>query len=691
MVGLVHVGAWAAAVLFGAGRLPGGLRGSAAAAARLPAHLGNPAAAWDPPVRAALPGPAAMWLCFGGELALGSAAVVGVWAGWRSLTWGSGGRGFGGGGLGGLVVGSASANATGFARVRDLRLLRVRRPQAGRVTLGRLGRSLLAAEAQASLAVVGPTGCGKTAGFAIPALLEWEGPVLAISVKADLLAATEAHRRRRGKVWVYDPTGAAVKAIAKTGAEAEPADGEGGGGVSVAVDTAADESSLPLATWSPLAGCATWSGAMRLAAWLCEAAQPRADTVTDGDYWYTQARKALAPYLYAAAIGGYALREVVAWCDTQEQRPIDDVLRGNSRIDHATDEAMSTERIKALKDRHRDQVRSDVIAAVRRVLADRTTGRVSFLNRPVTGWPPEMRSQLDERVEAELDALIRSEIETELAGVMRGSDLLAPLLAVRSLWAKDSRLRDSVFATLQNILSCYADPGVAASTDTSDIDPSAWLEGDNTIYVVATAHEQARLRPVLTVLAQTAIRAAYDTAAATPGGRLARPCLVLLDEAGNTAPLRDLPGYASTARSHGITLVTIWQDLAQVSAIYRDRAQTVLNNHRARLFGTGIADQATLEYVSRMIGDEPHQERNISADLAGSRLSISQHTTWRRAAPVEQLRRLRNDRAVLLYGSELPALVRLRPWFKERDLVIRARGREVAAGQRRRPWRRRRG
>ena len=97
----------------------------------------------------------------------------------------------------------------GFARRRDLRRLTVGRADAGRVTLGRAGRRLLAAEPQASLAVIGPTGCGKTAGFAIPALLEWEGPVIATSVKADLLDATVAHRQRRGKVWIYDPTGAA--------------------------------------------------------------------------------------------------------------------------------------------------------------------------------------------------------------------------------------------------------------------------------------------------------------------------------------------------------------------------------------------------------------------------------------------------------------------------------------------------
>jgi type IV secretory pathway TraG/TraD family ATPase VirD4 len=148
--------------------------------------------------------------------------------------------------------------------------------------------------------------------------------------------------------------------------------------------------------------------------------------------------------------------------------------------------------------------------------------------------------------------------------------------------------------------------------------------------------------------------------------------LALLDEAGNTAPLRDLPAYASTARSHGISLVTVWQDLAQIKAIYHDRAQTVLNNHRAKLFGTGIADEATLDYVSRLVGDELRTERNLSADVGGSRRTISEHQTYRRAAPVDVLRRIRPDTGVLLYGSELPAVVRLRPWYRDKGLRLAA-------------------
>jgi len=162
---------------------------------------------------------------------------------------------------------------------------------------------------------------------------------------------------------------------------------------------------------------------------------------------------------------------------------------------------------------------------------------------------------------------------------------------------------------------------------------------------------------------QQAIRAAYDTANRN-GGTLTDPCLVLLDEAGNIAPLRDLPSYASTARSHGITLVSIWQDLAQLKAIYSDQARTVLNNHQAKLFGTGIADQDTLDYVSRIIGDQRHTDVNLSGDLYSPRRTMSEHVSYRRAAPADLLRRMRVNEGILVYGTQLPARIRLRPWYR---------------------------
>jgi type IV secretion system protein VirD4 len=495
------------------------------------------------------------------------------------------------------------------------------------LTLGLHGRRLLAAEPQTSLAVVGPTGCGKTMGFAIPALLEWNGPVIATSVKTDLLDATFAHRAQRGTTWVYDPTSC---------------------------------SGLTASRWSPLSACCAWVGAIRVATWLCEAAQPKADSVTDGDYWYSQARKGLAPYLHAAAVSGHTMADVVRWVDLQEEIEVEAALLDTQGLQEEVASLERTDRPEQLKVILTEEVRNEVIADAR----DRYRGPVGergtqWVDGDFVLWPPRVQQQINSEINIEVTSRVDERLRSEARDRLAEGAPIPALVSARALWGKEKRLKGSVFATMENVVAGYTDPGVGDAASVSEIDIRQWLSGDNTIFVVASAHEQARLRPVLCVLIQQAIRAAYDSAN-QQGGTLEQPCLVLLDEAGNIAPLRDLPGYASTARSHGITFVSIWQDLAQIKSIYNERAQTVLNNHRAKLFGAGIADDPTLEYVSRLIGDERRTEVNHSGDLHGPRRSVSEHTSWRRLAPVDAIRRLRTGEGILVYGSLPPVWLRLR-------------------------------
>jgi type IV secretion system protein VirD4 len=604
VVSLVWAGAALAAALTGsAGQVT--FTGAGRAILQLPTNVGHPARAWPDPAGAALPGPVTYWLC---QLAAVVGAAAAVTAGRR--LW----RRVGSDGPRPLGIDPEA----GFAARRDLSRLAVTEPTPGRVSIGRSQGRLVATELDASLAVVGPSGCGKTAGFAIPAILEWEGPILATSVKADLLDATIGHRRNSGDVWVYDPTGCSGHATS---------------------------------TWSPLEVCRTWAGALRVAAWMAEAAQPRNDTVSDGDYWYSQARKGLAPYLHAAAVARKPLATLVRWIDGQEETEVEQALLTAARVDPDTGEIYAV----APDTRRWDELFDASIGLARAILAKQGGDAAVIAEAPLEDWPEWLVERVTDAVHT----------EWALEHAPAGRDLLAPLMSAKALWRKEPRLRGSVFATIENVLDGWADPDVTAAAIGCDIDLDRWLTGNNTLYVVATAHEQARLRPVLTTLVQQAIRRAYDTAARNRG-RLPHPCLVLLDEAGNTAPLRDLPGYASTARSHAITLVTVWQDLAQIKATYADRAQTVLNNHRAKLFGAGIADADTLEYVSKLIGDEGRTERNLSADLSGTgRRSISEHRTYRRTAAVDVVRRIPPGEGVLLYGSELPAHIHLRPWFAE--------------------------
>ena len=98
-----------------------------------------------------------------------------------------------------------------WAQGGELGALRGRRdgPGEGRLVLGRHHGRLLRAEARHALVAFGPPQSGKSAGLAVPALLEWDGPAVASSIKTDLLAATERRRRALGEVFVFDPFGLA--------------------------------------------------------------------------------------------------------------------------------------------------------------------------------------------------------------------------------------------------------------------------------------------------------------------------------------------------------------------------------------------------------------------------------------------------------------------------------------------------
>jgi type IV secretion system protein VirD4 len=514
-----------AGVVFTGERPPLGLADAIAAAVRLPHHLDDPRSAFAADAGHTLPGPFGFWLAAAMTTLVAVAAVVGA------VKTVSAARSRGG----------ADTSAT-WARSGDLRRLRVRRPLPGRITLGKAGGRLLAAERGQSVLVVAPTQTGKTTGLAIPALLEWDGPVLATSIKTDLLRDTIEARRQRGTVQLFDPGG---------------------------------ETLLDSVSWSPLQGCEDWALARRSAAWLAEGASTGHKNLPDADFWHAAAAKLLAPMMFAAALAGASMADLVTWLDTQAESTVMELL-----------EAIGHE------------------------------GAINAMQ----------------------------------ASIMR-----------------DDRQRSSIYTTAETILEAYADPRVLERSGSSDIDPRQFLDGGaHTLYLSSTVREQRRLRPLFVALIQAVIQEAYQRAAAT-GKPLDPPLLLVLDEAANIAPLPDLDVLASTGAGQGVQLLTVLQDLAQAHDRWgRDRAETIVNNHRAKIIGAGTSDPRTLEWLARLLGDEELDQR--SSTVGDARNSETRSVTYRAMAPANLVRQGRPGTAVLVHGNLPPAWVRLRPWFRDRAL-----------------------
>lgn len=237
--------------------------------------------------------------------------------------------------------------------------------------------------------------------------------------------------------------------------------------------------------------------------------------------------------------------------------------------------------------------------------------------------------------------------------------------------AREERQRDSVYGTAETILSAFASPSGRAATEMTTPDYAAGLvldvrrllAEDATLYVVAPAHEQGRLRPLFESLVQAVLRAAQDRHAAT-GAPLDPALMLMLDEAANIAPLRQLATYASTGAGQGIQICSVWQDLAQVETIYGRRAATVINGHTARVFLAGSADLSTLDTTSRMIGDHEAHRASVSRSGDGQR-SVSESSAETRVAPVEYLRQVPPDTAVVLYGRAPVIRLTTTPWYDD--------------------------
>ena len=218
------------------------------------------------------------------------------------------------------------------------------------------------------------------------------------------------------------------------------------------------------------------------------------------------------------------------------------------------------------------------------------------------------------------------------------------------------------------MLAAYEDPLVAASADDPDFEPDELLTGCHTLYLCGPAHEQARVQSVFSALVGSVM-----VAAVARFHRHARPLdpplLLVLDEAANIAPIHDLDTLASTAAGMGIQLVTVCQDLAQLSYRYGpERARTIANNHRAKLVLSGIADIGTLDTVSGLAGERAVWEETVTAERRERRYSTTSSIAYRRLAPVDELRRIRPGEGVLIYGHMAPARLALRPWYADARL-----------------------
>lgn len=231
----------------------------------------------------------------------------------------------------------------------------------------------------------------------------------------------------------------------------------------------------------------------------------------------------------------------------------------------------------------------------------------------------------------------------------------------------DPRNRGTTYMSAASLLAAYRYPELECATGQAFVVEEFLTEEAPTLYVVAGARHQKLLAPLVVGLLSSLLHQAAEIAREQ---RPLEPTLrLLLDEAANIAPIRDLPAHLSQAAGNGVRIATVWQSLAQVRERYRDAADSILANSTSKLFMGPVTDERTRKYVQGLLGQVTVEtkSRTRAGALDGGRSTNTRASVARPAVGADDLQQLERDRTLLIEGARKPCVVRSEPWWTSRS------------------------
>ncbi|KNE82914.1 MULTISPECIES: type IV secretory system conjugative DNA transfer family protein [Streptomyces] len=226
--------------------------------------------------------------------------------------------------------------------------------------------------------------------------------------------------------------------------------------------------------------------------------------------------------------------------------------------------------------------------------------------------------------------------------------------------------RDGIYETARQCAACLLDPAIAAwvtpDPKVPQFRPERHALSRDTLYLLSK-DGGGSAAGVIAGLADSVLRAGV-VAAERQGGRLEPPMTAVLDEAANVCRISDLPDLYSHFGSRGINIVTLLQSYRQGSRVWGEAGMDALwSAATVKLLGAGLDDADFVEKVSRLVGE--HDVSTVSYSRSKDGRSRSTSYRLERVLPADRIRALPKGTALLLATGVKPALIRLRPWYKE--------------------------
>ena len=201
----------------------------------------------------------------------------------------------------------------------------------------------------------------------------------------------------------------------------------------------------------------------------------------------------------------------------------------------------------------------------------------------------------------------------------------------------------SIVSTLLSSLQLFTDHDLIKTTSESDFSPLDLRKKPVALYIKYDEAKSNYLAPFLSVFySQLIDKIMYNEGL---------PILFMLDEFQNIGRISNFAQIVAVGRSRNLGFMICLQNLVRLYDVHgKNNTTTILNNMKTKCILPSLSDYDALSYISNLCGDKEVATESKSGD------KINHSTTTRRLFPADEIRRIEDNKILIIAHNKLPFL-----------------------------------
>jgi type IV secretory pathway TraG/TraD family ATPase VirD4 len=249
-------------------------------------------------------------------------------------------------------------------------------------------------------------------------------------------------------------------------------------------------------------------------------------------------------------------------------------------------------------------------------------------------------------------------------------DMAGPLT---ELIGPAEKTTSTIRMVMSRAVAWLSDPALAAAVlpanRAEQFNIDSFLSGTGTLYLMArTDAAECVLAPLFATFIGEIHQRALQLASCMPGGRLAPPLQMILDEVTRIAPV-PLPAWLADSGGQGVQILTGFHGLAQLRERWgANGAQAIMDCSNVKVITAGVTDPEMLEHLSRLCGQVSYRQHQAEESWQFTEIMST-----------AMIRQMPDGRALVIRTNCAPVLVRLaRGWEHRAYRNLRRRREHIA-------------